>query len=178
MGRMTRRELLAQIPTAGAVLAVPALAAQASEPSPLRALYFEWQTAKDAYNAKVDVDDKTPEDRAMFDHIERCIDDALLFPAQSAEDFAWKVVFTDDGGDQFSGSVWAAALAGSAYALVGLPIPEGALENLAFFRTWLDGVADPAVVAQVDDFMRARRLAAETQVAVKHIISMEMEPRK
>ncbi len=152
---LSRRQVLGQTSAASAAMVLPAVAS-AAEPSPLRALYHRRKEATLIYGTSPDVDD-TPKGKELLDFILACDDAAARFTPRTVEDFAWKVIFAGDDGDYCDGSIWAVVLVGGAYSLVGLPIPEGVLRNLAYFRPFgLDRLVGHELLNRVDEFLAAR----------------------
>lgn len=87
-------------------------------PSPLRALYKEWQALKDDYDTSPIGRDEATLDK-LFDQILKIERQAADFVPKTTEDLAFKVVFADDDGNMTMNRQQE-ALAECCYALTGI----------------------------------------------------------
>lgn len=109
----TRRNLLLAAPAA---MVAPAAALAAARPSPLRAMYHDWQSAKSECNAECeDEADWT----AALERMTAIEHEAGAFVPQTMEDLAFKVIFADDDGDM-SVNIHQPRLAQTAYEIAGI----------------------------------------------------------
>lgn len=113
----TRRAVLAAAPTA---MVAPAAALAVALPSPLRAMYHEWQAAKDEYNVECEsMEPKEANLAAAFERMTAMEYEADAFVPQTMEDFAFKVIFADDDGDM-SMNIHQPRLVQTAYEIAGV----------------------------------------------------------
>lgn len=150
---LTRRRLLAHVPAASAVLALPAVASAAEYRSPFPGLYARMIELRDLSNT-IDLDETAFQDAC--DRLCAVQDEILRTVPVTASDVAFQIVATDDAGDLFHNSAWAVALAAHAYLSLGLPIPDDTMKFLIEFRDALGGCARPELLAQVDGFISAQ----------------------
>lgn len=118
---MNRRMLISSAPIvalAGLVPVAPVRAACALPiaESPLRALYREWQLAKDAYRDLPDDCDEEADDAAYWRMVS-FEDAAMSHVPQTVEDMAIMIIFADDNGDMNQPQM---ALAKLAYQITGI----------------------------------------------------------
>jgi hypothetical protein len=98
----------------------PAAALAASRPSPLRAMYHEWQATKDEYNANAEVmEPNAPEQEAIFERMIAFEEEVAALVPETMDDFALKVIFADDDGDMSMNDAQK-ALAKMAYEMAGI----------------------------------------------------------
>lgn len=113
----TRRKLLLAAPAA---IVAPAAALAAARPSPLRAMYHEWQAAKNECNAECESMEANEANwTAAFERMTAIEYEAAAFVPQTMEDFAFKVIFADDDGDM-SVNIQQPRLAQTAYEIAGI----------------------------------------------------------
>lgn len=90
--------------------------------SPLRAVYHDWQRAKEAYQALPE-DCSDEADEAAFQVLIGFEDLAARFEPHTLEDMAFKVIIADDHGDM-QGNVHQVALVKMAYRIAGIAAPH------------------------------------------------------
>lgn len=124
---MNRRDVLAALPAAALQPIVGNASSCTVRPSPLRALYAEWQEVKRKYDHELFEFD-CPVARALLDHMIACEQAAADFKPVTLEDFAFKVIFADDDGD-LRNTVHQSGLVLEAYRIAGIPLSPGVAET-------------------------------------------------
>lgn len=184
----TRRKVILAAPAA---IVAPAAALAAARPSPLRAMYHEWQAAKNECNA-------TCEDEAdwtaAFERMTAIEYEADAFVPQTMEDFAFKVIFADDDGDM-SANIHQPRLVQAAYEIAGVKpgrwhpgfafkeddAPSLAAEPSEIIRLMGECVALEAYINGPDspkDDVSTRRLGEELRALEKRLVAIPARTAK
>jgi len=117
--KASRRAVMAGLASVSVTVTAGSAASAYPVISPLRALYHEWQQAKQVF-ARRDLEDGSPEERALFDAVYRMEARAAAYEPETVEDLWFKILFADDDGDM-SVNIDQEALVAMAHKMTAVP---------------------------------------------------------